>query len=206
MPSQQYLIPLQHGLTPLKHCLSPSHFHHATFAIQYFKSQNRINMKAQRNQNIIPETRIKRLRAQGYLIQTDQELSELAFGHRFAFQVCTTLLVIGVVTASLPMLSVMLILSFLGMVLPSHPFDYIYNYALASKLNKPRVPKRSAQLKFACAMATVWIATTIILFSSGLPIAGYIMGAMLAVVAITVSTTDFCMPSLIYNTIFNKNI
>lgn len=157
------------------------------------------------DQRLISASRINRLRVQGYTTQSPLELSQLAFGNRFAYRVCTTLLVVGVATASTSLLSFMMLIAALGVLLSNHPFDYIYNELLANRLNKPKLPKRSNQLKFACTVATLWIAATIYLFTTGLLTTAYVMGSILIGIAFTVSTTDFCLPSVIYNTIFLRN-
>lgn len=138
---------------------------------------------------------------QGYIKQTDAELSELAFGNRFAYRLCTTIVIIGVVSSSIPVLSAMLIVAFFGIILPYHPFDYIYNHLLAERMSKPKLPRRSKQLKFACTIATIWIASTIFLFYTGYALAAFVVGSLLIGVALLVSTTDYCIPSLIYNTL-----
>ncbi|WMI64890.1 DUF4395 family protein [Aestuariibaculum sp. YM273] len=158
------------------------------------------------NSNNLSKTRINRLKAQGYLNQSDQEICELAFGNRFAFITCSILVGLGVATANILILSTMTLIAFLGIVLPYHPFDYIYNYWIRNLLNKPRLPQRSQQLKFACIIATIWLSTTVFLFYSQLYIAGYIAGTLLFLVALIVSTTDFCIPSSIYNYIFKIKI
>ena len=157
-----------------------------------------------KNEQSLSKTRISRLRAQGYATQTEQELSELAFGIRFPYRLCVAILSIGVVMANIPILSVMLVLAFLGIVLPKHPFDYLYNHLLSARMNKPPVPPRAAQLKFACTIATAWIAGTISLFAVGMMTGGYIMGVLLILTASLPSTIDFCVPSLIYNALFGK--
>ena len=106
----------------------------------------------------------------------------------------------GVATANIPLLIGMMGITISGVLLPYHPFDYIYNHILADRMNKPKLPKRPAQLKFACSVATVWLFGTVLLFHNGLFLWGYIAGASLTAVAFTVATTDFCIPSLIWNT------
>ena len=148
--------------------------------------------------------RIKRIREQGYTCQNDQEISNLAFGNRFAYQFCLSLLFLGVLFANIPLLSAMLIIAFFGVVLPNHPFDYIYNYFLRKLLSLPKLPNRSPQLKFACALASIFITVTIVLFHSNNIVVGYIVGSTLLSVAFLVSTFDLCIPSIIYNTIQKK--
>ena len=152
-----------------------------------------------KKQKKLSKTRVRRIRAQGYTDQSVKEINELAFGNRFAYYLCSVLLIIGVSTANIYMLAIMLIIAALGFSLPNHPFDYIYNYVLAERMGKPQLPKRSDQLKFACTVATVWIATVLFLFVEGYNLAAYIMGSLLISVAVLVATTDYCIPSILYN-------
>jgi len=148
--------------------------------------------------------RIKRIREQGYKSQTNYEISKLAIGNRFAYQLCTILLLFGVGFANIPLLSTMMGVAFISVVLPNHAFDYIYNYMLSDKMNLPKLPHRSVQLKFACLLATAFIGGTIYAFSNGFMVVGYILGSTLSIVAILVSTLDFCIPSILFNRIFNQ--
>ncbi len=157
-------------------------------------------------QPLISTRRLHNLRVQGYCDYTDTNISELSFGIRFAYYLCSFFLLVGVITANIPILSAMMIVSIFGVILPNHPFDYIYNILLSKPLNKPKLPRRSKQIKFACIVATIWLATTIYLFYSGLAIAGYVSGSVLFSVAFLVSTTDICIPSLVYNFIFRYKV
>jgi hypothetical protein len=98
-----------------------------------------------------------------------------------------------------------MLIAFLGLVLPNHPFDYIYNLVLRKKLNKPELPPRSKQLKFACLAATLFLGLTIFMFYSGYAIWGYTIGGSLIGIAGLVSTIDLCIPSKIYNALFIKD-
>jgi hypothetical protein len=161
-------------------------------------------MKTKKNN--LSSTRINWIREQGYFKQSDDKVCSLAFGNRFAFRLCASILIIGVILNNIPILTTMLLIAFLGVVLPYHPFDYIYNNLLSKQLGKPILPPRTAQLKFACGLATLWIAVTIILFYNNLTLAGYIVGFVLIGVASLVATVDFCIPSKIYNKIFSNQV
>ncbi len=154
------------------------------------------------NHQLLSPTRIKFLKAQGYCNLSDNEISELAFGNRFAYIICGSIVAVAVASAHVPTLIAMTVVAFGGIILPYHPFDYIYNHLLRGMLNKPELPPRSKQLKFACVIATLWLIATTYLFYSGLTIAGYVLGGLLVAVAFIVSATDFCIPSMIYNFIF----
>ena len=149
--------------------------------------------------------RTKRIKAQGYQSYTNTEIAELAFGNRFAYIVCTSFLIPGILTANLTLLMSMAMVAFLSVILPHHLFDYLYNYGVRKILDKPQLPPRSQQLKFACAIASIWIIATSTLFLFDFYGAAYVLGAALAAIAVTVSTTDFCLPSLIYNALFKTN-
>lgn len=150
--------------------------------------------------------RIKRLKEQGYGSYENQFINDIAFGIRFPYRLCAAILLIGVSTVNIPILLTMTVIAFFGVVLPNHPFDYIYNYVLRKNINKSKLPPRSNQLKFACFMATPWIGTTIYLFLNNYMLAGYILGALLIGTATLVGTTDYCIPSKIYNNLFSKRI
>ncbi len=148
---------------------------------------------------MLSPNRIKRLKIQGYCNMTDTRLSELAFGNRFAYILCSGVVGVGVLTAHIPILGTMMVVALFGVLLPNHPFDYIYNYGIRDLMGKPKLPRRSKQIKFACIVATIWLAITIGLFHIGFATGGYIVGGVLFSLTFIVSTTDICVPSLIYN-------
>lgn len=151
---------------------------------------------------ILSPTRRKRLETQGYVGFTDAELNDFKFGIRFAYYLCGTLVVIGLLLTNLKILAVAMIIAFFGALPPHHPFDYLYNYAIRFLINKPKIPHRSNQGRFACGIATVWLGGVIFLFYTGLHVWGYIAGGILVAIATLVSTMDICIPSMIYNFLF----
>ena len=155
--------------------------------------------------NILSQTRINRLRVQGYTTQSPEELASLAFGIRFAYRLCTVILATALLMKSIPLLIAMTVIAFSTVFLPYHPFDYIYNMGLSKWMKKPKLPPRAPQLTFACATASVWLASVTILFFMGMDTAGYILGGAFTAAAAVVSTTDYCMPSTMYAALFLKN-
>jgi hypothetical protein len=157
------------------------------------------NIKSQ-----LSKTRIERIKAQGYQNYSDLEVTDLAFGNRFAYILCTCILIAGVASGSVAILSAMTFIAFLGAITAHHPFDYIYNYGIRKLTMGPKLPPRSKQLKFACTIATLWLVTTTYFFYSGQITAGTIAGLLLIAIASLVSTTDICIPSIIYNNVFKE--
>ena len=68
-------------------------------------------------------------------------------------------------------------------------------------MNRPKLPPRTNQGRFACAIATVWLAATIYFFAQGWTTAGTAMGVALLVPAGLVGFFDVCLPSMLYNAV-----
>ncbi len=154
------------------------------------------------NPRILSPVRVKRLRGQGYSEESVYDLNQLAVGNRFAFQLCVSIIVLAIIFQSTTLFTAMLVIAFFGVVLPNHPFDYIYNYVLSGWWNRPKLPRRSAQLKFACGIATAWLASVVYFMTAGQTTTALILAGILAVTASLPSTIDLCVPSLIYNALF----
>ncbi|RKD85073.1 DUF4395 family protein [Mangrovibacterium diazotrophicum] len=154
----------------------------------------------------LSKARIYRIKCQGFSGYSDEDVSQLAFANKFPVVICATLLAIGVALASIPILSFLLLVSFLSLILPYNPFDYLYNFGVRKLINKPFLPPRSRQFKFACTLATLWISLHIFLFAMGYTTAGYISGGLMFCVPFLVATIDLCIPSMIYNYLFNVKI
>ena len=158
-----------------------------------------------KDSNIKPQTR-KRFEIQGYQGYSDSELNDFKFGIRFAYYLCGSLVILGLVFTNLEVLVAAMIIAFVGSFPPYHPFDYQYNYVIRHWIGKPKMPPRSNQGRFACRIATVWLGVTIYLFYTGNNIWGYFLGVALVMVAGLVSILDICIPSMIYNFLFKKKI
>lgn len=146
----------------------------------------------------------QRLETQGYIGYSDVELSNFKFGIRFAYYLCGSLVLTGLLLTDIRVLAAAMIIAFAGSFPPYHPFDYLYNYAIRHLIKKPEIPPRSKQGRFACGIATVWVALIIYLFSLNQYFFGYIAGGVLVAVAALVSMLDICIPSMIYNILFRK--
>ena len=151
--------------------------------------------------NISPITR-RRLDIQGFTDVDEDLLDQTVSWLRFAFALCTILAALGTVFASPIFLYVLSPIAALAAISPVHPFDLIYNYGIRYLTKTPQLPKRGAPSRFACGLGSVWLIVTALMFQSGNLTIGYILGGSLTFVALLVSTTDFCIPSMIYRSIF----
>jgi hypothetical protein len=144
----------------------------------------------------------RRLEIQGFTEVDRGVMEETAPWLRFAYGLCAVLAAVGVIMASPLFLLGLTIFSAWGAASPVHPFDYIYNYGIRHITGTEPLPKRGAPGRFACGLGTVWLLVTAGMFYSGMMLTGYILGGLLVMVALLVSTIHFCIPSLIYRSIF----
>jgi hypothetical protein len=150
----------------------------------------------------ISETTRRRLNIQGFENVEDNVLTDTGRWLRLAFALCTVLAAIGTFLASPVLLWALMPISAIGAMSPVHPFDLIYNYGLRFITGTGPLPRRGAPNRFACGLGTVWLFFTGWSFYTGAVTLGYILGGLLTLVGLLVGTIDFCIPSLIYRTIF----
>jgi len=145
-----------------------------------------------------------RLEAQGYVGLSDEVMAEVGPWARLATGLCMTWVVVGTVLGSATMIWALMPIAALGAILPWHPFDLIYNHGIRHLLGKRPLPRHRAPRRFACSIATVWLAAAGYAFYSGATALGYILGGSLAVAAAFPTFTDFCIPSYFYGLMFGK--
>jgi hypothetical protein len=147
----------------------------------------------------------RRLNVQGLNDLDDETLAETAPWHRMAFGLCALMAGVGTVLASPTVLWILMPIAALAALFPVHPFDLIYNHGIRYLRDTGPLPKRRAQSRFACGVGAVWLVATALAFQSGALITGYVLGGALTGVALLVSTTDICIPSMIYNALFLRS-
>jgi Domain of unknown function (DUF4395) len=139
----------------------------------------------------------QRLRLQGFTAD-EAWLAEVALWLRPSPALCAAFAAIATVAASPSILFGLAVIAFLGAVMPFHPFDLIYNYGIRLLSGKRPLPPNGAPRRFGCAVATVWLVATALLFLDGRAAAGYTLGALFIAVAGLLSATDICIPSYVY--------
>jgi hypothetical protein len=144
----------------------------------------------------------RRLDIQGFDGVSTEKLAEVAPWLRLAFGLCAVLAATGTALASPTLLLALVPIAALAALFPVHPFDLIYNHGIRHVTKTGSLPRRGAPSRFACGLGAVWLVTTAWLFSSGYTTAGYILGFTLTGVGLLVSTTDICIPSIIFRAVF----
>jgi hypothetical protein len=155
-------------------------------------------------QNVISQTCRNRLHVQGYQNYSEQELTSFRTGIRFAYALCAVLFGLGLAFSEKTTLLIAAVVALLGALLPRHPFDYAYNYGVRHLFGNPAIPQRTNQSRFACGIASLWLVTIIILLQAGHILLANLLGGVLLTLALLVSTTDICVPSMIYNSVFRR--
>jgi hypothetical protein len=145
------------------------------------------------------------LTMQGYGALSDSERRGLWLGIRFAPLLCFSGIALGTILASPPLLFVTATLVFVGgFVTPKHPFDYLYDATIRPLLGGLPVPVSPPPRRFACQLATPWIAAVAVAFLSGSTTVAWVLAVPLLVVAATVTTTNWCLPSFIYGRLHRR--
>ena len=139
---------------------------------------------------------------QGFDSVDVQELAAVAPWLRLAFGLCALLGGVGTLLASPTILLVLTLIAALAAASPVHPFDLIYNSGIRHLTGTGPLPKRGVPSRFGCGIGAVLLVVTAWAFSAGDLVVGYALGGVLTFVALLVSTTDICIPSLIYRSIF----
>jgi hypothetical protein len=142
------------------------------------------------------------LEIQGFDTVDVQELAPVARWLRLAFGLCAFLGGLGTVLASPTILLVLAPIAALAAAAPVHPFDLIYNYGIRHVTGTAPLPRRGVPSRVGCGMGAVLLLVTAWAFSAGHVVVGYALGGVLTFVVLLVSTTDICIPSLIYRSIF----
>lgn len=75
---------------------------------------------------------------------------------------------------------------------------YVYDAVLRPLLGGPHVPPSPAPRRFACQLATPWIAAIAVAFWVGVPTVAWVLAVPLLMVAMANTITNWCLPSLIY--------
>jgi len=152
-------------------------------------------------QTLTPRTR-RLLQIQGFDTVDVQELAPVAPWLRLAFGLCALLGGVGTLLASPLILVVLSLIAAVAAASPVHPFDVLYNYGIRHLTGTGPLPRRGVPTRVGCGMGAVLLVVTAWAFSAGHLVVGYALGGTLTFVVLLVATTNICIPSLIYRSIF----
>jgi hypothetical protein len=150
------------------------------------------------------QTTRRRIEAQGFAGLDDTMIIGINLSLRIAPAICLVWASIGTLLASPIILWSLLPFALLGAILPVHPFDVLYNHVLRHRLGTPAIPTYRKPRRFACLVASLFLASAASGFHFGMPAIGYGFGIALMAAATVTVTTGFCIPSFIYGLLFGK--
>jgi len=153
--------------------------------------------------NKMEKTR-KLVELQGFYGVADQDLTRVDFGLRVSPFICMCIAAVGTILGSADVLWALLPFALLGGTLPGHPFDVVYNHGLRHWIKGPKLPRYPMPRRFACLLASVFIATAALSFQSGAVLIGQIVGGALVATALVPIATGFCVPSFLFRLITGK--
>lgn len=154
----------------------------------------------------IPPKVRRRLRIQGYSCQNESEFVQVVPWTRFSPALCSAIAAIGTILESPLVLAALTPIAALGAISPVHPFDLVYNHGIRYLTGTDPLPKNGVPRRFACVVATVWLAATATAFWAGALLLGYLLGALFVAVSGLIATTHICIPSMVYRRIFGHPV
>jgi hypothetical protein len=147
----------------------------------------------------------KFLEAQGYDFD-DVTLRELGPWMRWPYVFCASILITGVALASPAILWTLAVIAGATVFLPSHPFNYLYNYVVRHLTGTRPLPPGTVQGRFACGTGSIMLVGIGYAFLTGAATVGYVLGGTMAAMATLVATTHICIPSLVYTALFGRKM
>jgi hypothetical protein len=145
------------------------------------------------------------LTMQGYGGLSDGERRSLWLGLRFAPALCLAGIALGTALALPALLLAMTVVAGVGgFVTAKHPFDYVYDAAVRPLLGGPRVPPSPAPRRFACQLATPWLAAIAVAFLADAAALAWVLAVPLLLAAATVTATNWCLSSFIYGLLHRR--
>ena len=144
------------------------------------------------------------MKLRAFADSTNAALEELAPWMRWTYTLGTLVTLISVVTTSPAVLWSLAAITSVGIVLPFHPFNLLYNYGFRYVTGTRPSPNSGPQRHFVFVVATVWLVAAGWAFYLSADIVGFALGVPLILVAALASTTNFCIPSFIYNSVVGR--
>lgn len=138
---------------------------------------------------------------QGYCGLTDRTLAELEPWLRVAPAFCAGWALVATLRGSEDALVLLAGIAAMGAVLPLHPFDIPYNLVLRRLTRTPPIPASGLPRRFACTVATLWLAAAAWAFAAGFGRTGLALGLAFTATAMVPVVTGLCVPSWILRTV-----
>ena len=145
-----------------------------------------------------------RLEMQGFCGLSDAQIRKAGPWLRFSPAVCMTWGAVATLVQSPPAFWILSIFAVLGVFMPNHPFDAVYNHVIRHFTGGEKLPRYGTPRRFACAVASIWLVAAGFAFYAEMTVVGYLLGFSLVLTTSIPVLTDFCVPSYIFGKIFSR--
>lgn len=78
------------------------------------------------------------------------------YGIRFSYPLYISLVTLGIFLVNPYILSIAALIAFFGVILPMHPFDYIYNYGVTKLIGTNQIPGRGSESQVSSSVSLVF--------------------------------------------------
>jgi hypothetical protein len=146
------------------------------------------------------------LHIQGYHHLSDAELDEYQVGIRFANGLWGSLVAFALFLQIDQLYYVAFALAIAGMFPNYHPIDYLYNYVVRFLFQKPVLPARRPQNRFACSINSTWLALILVFSQAEYYFAETVAASILVARSVFVTITHVCIPAMLYNFLTNGDV
>lgn len=106
------------------------------------------------------------------------------YGIRFSYPIYLLIVLAGIFLENPYILLIAALIALLGIKLPLHPFDYIYNYTVAKLIRANKIPGRGSELQVNSSIALIFnlVVATFLIFN--ISINYIVLGIIYALVSI----------------------
>lgn len=150
-----------------------------------------------------------RLRESWFVCRVTSGRKSAQYGIRFSYPFYISLVALGIYLVNPYILSLTAIIAFFGIILPMHPFDYLYNYVVVKLIGTDQIPGRGSELQVSSSMAFLFTITVIILIFFEVQLNYVVMALIYTLISIFFITIQLCTDnfslSSIKSTLFQRN-
>lgn len=123
------------------------------------------------------------------------------YGIRFSYPLYISLVALGIFLANPYILFITAIIAFFGIVLPMHPFDYVYNYVVTRIIGTKKIPGRGSELQINSLVALIFNIVVIAFITFGVQLSYPVMAFVYIIssiffIIIQLSSDDFSIYSI----------
>ncbi len=99
---------------------------------------------------------LNRLIAQWFTCRVLSSRKSAQYGIRFSYPVYISIVCLGIFLVNPYIVSIAALIAFFGVVLPMHPFDYLYNYGVVKLIHTNPIPGRGSELQISSGVALLF--------------------------------------------------